>query len=258
MAPLSFPGFLQSHISRKEVLPVALKNVFSALLLSHDASSLYVARKVFEQYGIDVSTAQSGIELDELVRRRRYDLAVIDNEAFGAGNVGCLDPESKWSGISLVLRGKSGVEIQGKRVHLVVSKPLTPGVLAMGVKAAYTTMARNRLATYRHPVTLKLLYARLLQHGMQRPMDRATVLNVSQTGLCLSTSEVLPPGALVIGNLPMPESHESVNISGTIVWSHPSGRTGLRFQRLSPFEQKKLQEHLNPRLPWRVDFLLSE
>lgn len=258
MAPLSFPNFHQSHISRKEVPPVALKNVFSALLLSHDASSLYVAKKVFEQFGIDVSTARSGIELDELVARRRYDLVVLDTEAFGAGNVACLEPETRWSGISLLLKGKSGVETRGKRVHLVVPKPLTPGVLARGIKAAYTSMAKNRLATYRHPVTLKLLYARLLQHGMQRPMDRTTVLNVSQTGLCLSTSEVLPPGALVIGNLPLPESNESVNISGTIVWSHPSGRTGLKFQRLSPFEQKKLQEHLNPRLPWRVDFLLSE
>lgn len=257
MAQLGFP-VIHSHTLNKELNNVALKNVFSALLLSHDKSSLAVARKVLEQYGIDATTVPSSADLDEHIRRRRYDLAVIDSDFPGAAAVGCLDVASRWNGISVVLRGNNGVQVRGRRIHLLVPKPFSPEVLSRGIKAAYTTMAKKRLATYRHPVTLKLLFGRLLQNGLQRPVERATVVNLSHTGLCLSTPDVLPAGALVIGNLPLPGSDQSVNIAGTVIWSDTTGKTGLKFQRLSSFEQKKLHQHLDPQLPWRVDFLFSQ
>lgn len=258
MTPLGFPVIHNTHTLHKEFSNVALKNVFSALLLSHDKGSLAVARKVLEQYGIDPTMVSSPAELDDLIRGRRYDLAVIDSDFPGAATVGCLDVASRWNGISVVLRGRNGVQVRGRRIHLLVPKPFSSEILSRGIKAAYTTMAKKRLATYRHPVTLKLLFGRLLQDGLQRPVERATVVNLSHTGLCLSTPELLPAGALVIGNLPLPESDQSVNIAGTVIWSDTTGKTGLKFQRLSNFEQKKLHHHLDPRLPWRVDFLFSQ
>jgi hypothetical protein len=235
---------------------IALKNVFSALLLSTDTSSLPVLKKVLEEYGVTTQPIQSVSDLGQMLRRQRFDIAVLDNDLAKSADQGCELPP-RWTGLAVVLHGRGSLAFDRRRIHLLVPKPVTSDLLSRGLKALYTTMARHRLATYRHPVGVKLSYARLLYHGVPQPMDRATVVNISQTGLCLSAPKTLPAGTVVSASVPLPDSKEPVNISGTVVWSDPSGLSGVKFHRLPGFEQKKLQEHLTPRLPWRLDSLLA-
>jgi len=234
---------------------VALKNVFSALLLSADGSTVGVLKKVLEEHGISTHAAKSLSDLRQMLRQRRCDIAILDNDLAQAAH-SCELPSS-WNGLAIVLHGRGAMAFDRRRIHLVIPKPVTADLLSRGLKALYTTMARQRLANYRHPVGLKLAYARLLHHGMPQPMDRATVVNISQTGLCLSAPNTLPAGSVVSASVPLPDSKEPVNISGTVVWSDSSGLSGIKFHRLPGFEQKKLQDHLNPRLPWRLDSLLA-
>jgi hypothetical protein len=235
---------------------MALKNVFSALLLSTDAGSISVLKKVLGDYGVTTQPAKSISELSQMLRRQRFDIAVLDNDLALSSDHSCELP-SRWNGLAIALRGRGTIAFDRRRIHLIIPKPLTADLLSRGLKALYTTMARQRLANYRHPVGVKLSYARLLYHGMPQPMDRATVVNISQTGLCLSAPKTLPAGSVVSASVPLPDSKEPVNISGTVVWSDPSGLSGIKFHRLPGFEQKKLQDHLNPRLPWRLDSLLA-
>lgn len=254
MYPLGFSG-TQSFRSGRNV---ALKNVFSALLLSSEASSLAVLRRILEEYGISTHPAGNVADLSQMLRRCRFDIAVLDNDLAKAASNSCELPP-RWNGMAIVLHGHGPITFDRRRIHLVIPKPVTADLLSRGLKALYTTMARQRLSSYRHPVGVKLAYARLLHHGMPQPMDRATVVNISQTGLCLSTPKTLPAGSVVSASVPLPDSDEPVNFSGTVVWSDPSGLTGIKFHRLPGFEQKKLEEHLNPRLPWRLDtFLIPE
>ena len=227
-------------------------NAFSALLLARDGCSLYVVRRVLEAYGVELTTVTTPQEMDDQLHRSRVDLAVVDYDLPAAGQVACLDLCTRWNGFVIGLRGGQNVMMREKRVHVVVPKPLTVDLMSRGMKALYATMARHKLLTYRHPVALKLLSPSLVHHGVQRPVERATVLNLSQTGLCFAAPSSLPPGAIVNANLPLPESRISLSISGTIVWSDPSGRAGMQFRQLPVFERKKLEDHLNSRLPWRL------
>lgn len=235
---------------------MALKNVFSALLLSTDTSSLSVLKKVLEEYGVTIQPSTNLSDLSQMLRRQRFDIAVLDNDLAKSSDRDCALP-ARWNGLAVLLQGRGSIAFDRRRIHLLVPKPVTADLLSRGLKALYTTMARHRLATYRHPVGVNLSYARLLYHGMPQPMDRATVVNISQTGLCLSSPKTLPAGSVVSASVPLPDSKEPVNVSGTVVWSDPSGRSGIKFHRLPGFEQKKLQDHLNPRLPWRLDSLLA-
>jgi PilZ domain len=252
MYPLGFSGTQFFPSGRN----VALKNVFSALLLSAEASSLSVLKKVLEDYGINTQSAGDVADLSQMLRRRRFDIAVLDNDLAQAAPDSCELP-SRWNGMVIVLHSRGPIAFDRKRIHLIIPKPVTPGLLSRGLKALYTTMARQRLATYRHQVGVKLAYARLFYHGIPESMDRAIVVNISQTGLCLSAPKTLPAGSVVSASVPLPDGKEPVNISGTVVWSDPSGLSGIKFHRLPGFEQKKLQDHLNPRLPWRFDSLLA-
>jgi hypothetical protein len=118
-------------------------------------------------------------------------------------------------------------------------------------------MAKHRFVTYRHTLAVRPLSGTLLHHGAHSPLGHATVLNVSQTGLCLAAPAKLPPGGVVNVSFALPESDRRVNVVGTVVWSDISGRTGVRFHHLPAQEQRMLQERLRARLPRDLDYILG-
>ena len=56
-------------------------------------------------------------------------------------------------------------------------------------------------------------------------------------------------------NFSLPETDEQLHLIGTIIWSDASGKSGVRFNRVSGDQQKRLQQSLKRRLPWNVDYL---
>jgi hypothetical protein len=246
----SFPG-----PDRKGKNTVGPRKAFSALLLSRDPLPLEGIRKTFSEYGIELHAAGTPAEVDLWVRRRPLDLVLCDYDAPGAPELECLQPGTRWKGISMVvLRSAAARQARGKRIHVTLGKPLNADVLARGLKAAYTSMARRRIQAFRHMVALRPLAGTVLHHGSQRPLGRTVIANLSQTGLCLAGSEPLPQGGVVSVNFPLPDCDEQLHVVGTVIWSDPSGRSGVEFKGLSPSQVKQLEDRLRKRMPW-AEFL---
>ncbi len=247
----SFPG-----PDRKEKT-MGPRKAFSALLLSQDSLPIEGIRKVFSEYGIELHKATNPAEVDAWVRRRPLDLVLCDYDVAGAPDLECLKSNTHWKGISMVvLRCAAARQARGKRIHLTLGKPLNADVLARGLKAAYTSMARNRQLAFRHMVALRPLAGTVLHHGWQKPLGRTVIANLSQTGLCLAGSEPLPQGGVVNVNFPLPDSDEQLHVLGKVIWSDPTGRSGVEFSGLSPSQIKQLEERLRKRMPspdfWRM------
>jgi hypothetical protein len=235
-----------------------LRNFFSALLLSGNVLPLEAVKKAFDEYGVEIHVAHTAEEADQLVKGSRVDLAICDYDVPGAPHLKYLDKSSKWAGIAMVVVRDVGIHsTKGKRIHFTVPKPVTADLLARGLKAAYTTMAKHRFVTYRHMLALKPLAGSLLHHGAHSLLDHSTVLNISQTGLCLAAPAKLPPGGVVNVTFALPESDTRVHVAGTVVWSDITGRTGVRFHHLPAQEQKMLQERLRARLPRDLIYILG-
>jgi CheY-like chemotaxis protein len=235
---------------------MASKNIFSALFLAKEGFAFESTRKIFEEFGIELRQAHSAAELDEWVRRRRVDLVVCDYDVPGVEQLECLQANTRWRGIAmLIVRGGQVREIRGKRVHFTVAKPFTADVLARSVRAAYTTMAKQRFTAYRHPLVLKPLAGTLHYRGWHRALAHTSIANLSQTGLCLAGPEPLPQGAVINLNFILPESDDLVHVMGTVIWSDASGKSGVRFNRLPAQEERRLQERLKARFPWNVELL---
>ncbi len=98
-----------------------------------------------------------------------------------------------------------------KRIQLRVPKPVSVDMLVRSLKASYTNMAQQRIATYRHTVPVKLVSGTLKHRGWQRTLHQVNVLNMSQTGLCLNAAEPLPHGAAISMSLVLPESSNSAS-----------------------------------------------
>ncbi len=236
-----------------------MKKVFSALLVSEDPLSLDSLGKAFEDHGVALHLVRSAAEVECLVRSSRFDLIVCDYDTPGIPELSCLGRETRWRGISMVIaRGTAIRALSGKKVHFTLNKPATADMLIKGLKAAYSTMARQRFAAYRHTVALKPVAGTLLHRGSQRALGPAIISDISQTGLCLNAPEPLPQDGLISVNFPLPESNQHVHVLGTIVWSSPTGRTGIKFNHISAQQQKLLQDRLKARLPWNNDLLFFE
>jgi CheY-like chemotaxis protein len=225
-------------------------SVFSALLLMPEEASLSMAKRVLESFGIGVQTVSSIFEAEKMLRSSRLDLAICDFDLPRAADLSLLQASSRWRGVAIGLMPAAYLdESTHKRIQIRVPKPVSMDMLVRSLKASYTSIAQKRIATYRHIVPVKLVSGTLNHRGWQRTLHQVSVLNVSQTGLCLNAAEPLPHGASVTMSLVLPESSFSLHASGNVVWSHSSGRAGVAFERSDCPEMKRLQERLNAWLP---------
>ncbi|HEY2496715.1 MAG TPA: PilZ domain-containing protein [Candidatus Angelobacter sp.] len=230
-------------------------NVFSALLLLSERQSIMVKR-VLQDFGMNVHSASSISEVEQIVRSTRLDLAICDFEVPRAGELALLQPSTRWRGVCVGLMPAGCLDDSNhKRIQLWVPKPVSVDMLVRSLKASYTSMAQQRIATYRHTLPVKLVSGTLNHRGWRRTLHQASILNVSQTGLCLNTTEPLPHGASVNMSLVLPEPPASIHATGKIVWSHSSGRAGVAFDRATCPEMKKLQDRLNTLLPRELELM---
>ncbi|HZU30340.1 MAG TPA: PilZ domain-containing protein [Candidatus Angelobacter sp.] len=241
-------GNLARNVVPKQPKGFAPWNVFSALLLSTEEQTTLVKR-VLEDYGILVHATSNVEDADKGMRSARFDLVICDFDVPAANELACLQLSNHWRGVAMgLMPGTRMNHAASKRIQLRMPKPVTVDMLVRSLKASYSNMANSRVATYRHTVAAKLVAGTLNHRGWQRTLHQVNVLNLSQTGLCLNASEPLPQGASLTMSLVLPGS-ASVHASGSVVWSHTSGRTGVAFKRSSCPEMKKLRERLNEWLP---------
>lgn len=231
---------------------------FSALVLSQDGDTLRAINRAFDEYGLETSVAHSIGDANELLKEQRFDLAVCDYDFPGASQFTYLDPANAWRGMvfALVRQGQHS-QVRGQRVHLTLLKPLTAGLIARSLRAAYTTMAHERRAAFRHPVETEASWAELIDHGEQTRLGWARVVNISRTGMCLETEELLPQHALVRVAFELPQQGGLVNVEGEIVWAKSPGQSGLRFNHLPAVSHTRLTEWLEAKLPQEFALLNS-
>ena len=224
-------------------------NVFSALILLPEEQSLGMVKRVLEGFGINVHAAYSVAEAEQVLRSTRLDLAICDFEFLMPASSPCCSlphaggsfrrPDAVGTAGPIQLQAHPTARAQaGQRGHA--------GAEPQGVIHQHGAAAHRHLSPH-HAGQAGCRHAEL--SWPSSTLHQVGVLNLSQTGLCLSAAEPLPHGASLTMSLVLPEGSSSVHASGNVVWSHTSGRTGVAFERSACPEMKRLQERLNTWLP---------
>lgn len=219
----------------------------SAIILSQDLAAASLSTRILESSGFNVTKAGTAEMVNQLSKRNRFDLAIYDHDC------GALDPggspRPNAARIIMALVGTDNIkQIVGKHVHFIVQKPFTGDVLARSLRAAYGSIARDRRINFRQEVSIDTLSCDLFDHGETRALKSAKIVNVSQTGLCLKTEEVLPQKANVQVRFAIPGGRV-LQISGSVVWAHISCRAGIYLTEKSSDDQVYFEEWLNSMLP---------
>jgi hypothetical protein len=227
----------------------------SALVLSGNAEAVLVNR-VLESHGFRVERAQNAKAAETLCRGERFDLAVYDHSVTGAIELaGPRCPTSRPRVTVGILPPAGASEGASKRLHFVVRKPFTSDLFARTVKAAYGPIAADRRVSFRHNVRIAVSSCRLDHHGSMRSISGAQIVNISQTGMCLQSEEMLPQNAGLALDFTVPHRQLALHVQGRVMWSHASGRAGVKFGQLKPADLRNLEDWLDSLLPNSEKFL---
>jgi CheY-like chemotaxis protein len=201
----------------------------TALLSSQDLAIMSLCGRILESNGFNVTVASNAEMAARLCRSARFDLAIYDQDCSGALELaGARMPmRAPRVVIGLIGPGKMN-EVTGKRIQFVVQKPFTSNIMARTIRAACGPITWERRLNFRHTVSIATVSCRWTDQGEPRSQQTATIVNISRTGLCLQTGEMLPQNAALEVRFPLPGGG-IIKASGNVVWSHLSGRTGVRF-----------------------------
>jgi len=228
----------------------------SALLVSDDARVLALANKIFDEYGFEVSAVSTVRAATELIRSGSYDLGIYDNDIPGVFELTGKKAGANPRVIFAMVGRPTGNDIAGRRVHFIMQKPFNADFFLRSLKAAYGVMLREKRAAFRQDVSIPAISAKLFVDGdNQQSLAGVTILNLSKTGLGMMAGRMLPLGSTVQLSFPMPETHELVNLAGTVMWACDNGRSGIRFNHAPAAEQKKLTSWIESKLPMETELV---
>jgi hypothetical protein len=110
------------------------------------------------------------------------------------------------------------------------------------VRAAYSLILKQRRAAVRHPANVTPSSASLTYANEDRPLRNTIIFELSRLGMGLGTKGILPQGATVRCEFTLPQTEHLIRVVGTVVWSHISGRSGIKFEHLGREDRDKLDQ----------------
>ena len=229
-----------------------MEAVLSAFLLSTDPQCLFVAKHTFDQYAIRTTHCGNCSTALETLKQKKFDLFVLDFDLRGVGEVlssVILNRVGRGSNVIALTAAASALsdELCG-RARYTLDKPLTIDAMAGTLQSMYRKIFLEKRAYFRCAVRIHASAA-YQQYFTRRPIENAVLQDISQTGLCLNTGEVLPQGVKVFVDFQLPETKDHIHTAGNVIWSE-RGRTGIQFSSIPADEFDKLRCWLNARCPW--------
>jgi hypothetical protein len=101
----------------------------------------------------------------------------------------------------------------------------------------------NRRRRVRHKIQTPA-YATFTSESQDSMLDLHEIVDISEDGVALQCHSPLEVEARVNLCLDLADCAEHIYTTGRVIWSHPSGRAGLRFSELSPKSLSRLREWL--------------
>lgn len=227
----------------------------SALLLCDSPVVAGSTTRVLESYGFRVSTPATVREARAICHQTRFDLALYDEDSPEALELAANEPQSSPRVVIMLTKPDTVRRVALGRFHFVVTKPFTRDLLAKTVKATFGVIARERRSSYRHQVSLAASNCRLTGGAEDKRLDRVTIVNISRTGMCIEAGEMLPQEAGVDVSFTAKGTEGALQLKGVVVWSHASGRAGIRLAKLDFEMRHKFEAWLRSTLPTAENFL---
>lgn len=213
-----------------------------ALLVSADHSAADVLGRVLPTFGIMMDRSSDPEMTLARIQQQKFDALILD---FDDANLACAALKlanqlgSGCLSIALIADRAKVREVLSEGTHFVLYKPLSDEAAKAGLRAAAALLSRERRRAVRVPVQAPVEIN--LPDG--RKAD-GILLDLSETGMDVLTSEPQVPGALLRFHFELPDKALELEAHGQVAWANPNGQTGVRFVDLSPASSSQLRAWL--------------
>jgi len=202
-----------------------------ALLVSTDNSVADVLGRVLPTFGIAVDRSTDPETTLSRIQQQKFDALVVDFDDARMEDVlrQARQLGSGWLTVALVADQTRVRDILSGGAHFVLYKPVSDESAKAGLRAAAALLSRERRRAFRvsvqAPVEITL--------SDERKAD-GILLDLSETGMDVLTSEVQAPGAMLGFRFQLPDGALAVSGHGQVAWANPNGQTGVHFVDVAP------------------------
>jgi CheY-like chemotaxis protein len=198
-----------------------------SLLVSTDDSAADVLGRVLPTFGIAMDRSSDPETTITRVQQQRFDALIVDfdepavavealEQARRLGS-GCLS-------IALVADPSRVRDVLSGGAHFVLYKPLSEEAAKAGLRAAAALLSRERRRAFRVPVQAPVE----ITLPDERKVD-GILLDLSETGMDVLTSEAQVPGTMLGFHFQLPGGALEIEAHGQVAWANPNGQTGVHF-----------------------------
>jgi len=201
--------------------------LLQSLLVSTDDTAADVLGRVLPGFGIAMDRSSDPETTLTRIQQQKFDVIIVDfDDTKLAEDVlqqiqrlgsGCL-------GVALVADSGKVRGILSGGAHFVLYKPISEEAAKAGLQAAAALLNRERRRAFRvsvqAPVEITL--------PDQRTVD-GILLDLSETGMDVLTSEAQTAGSLLGFEFQLPDGGLAVDGHGQVAWANPNGQTGVHF-----------------------------
>jgi hypothetical protein len=216
-----------------------------ALLVTPDVWLVTNFTNISRELGIDAQRSGKTAGVPEELGRTKYEAVLVDfdNVPDTSSILARVraSPANKNAVIFAVASGASREQALEQGANFVFGRPLEAKEIRRVLYAGYDLMARERRRYFRCTAELQVL----LTQASSSTDVRCTTINISSSGMALSTPSPLNPGAEVRIILFLQSTGPVVRAKGTVVWDDKHGKTGLSFQCSIERDQFELESWLD-------------
>jgi hypothetical protein len=229
-----------------------MATVLSALLVSGCSQSLFFSERACRAHNVETTTCLASSEAAERLRRKPFELILLDFDLVGAAGLLALHPKDI-QGYATTMIGLSWAPDDfrrtfGTEVLYWLEKPLSSDQVGRTLRAAYSHILSQKRIYFRHAVNIKASATFRYQDGARQPAS-VMIVDISHTGLCF-TAEMLPPvHAKACIDFELPGTQQVIHAVGNVIWGD-NGKTGMNFRFMQSDDFTKLREWLNAQCPW--------
>lgn len=227
--------------------PPPFVGIASALLISNDAVTIKQFSESMQQFAISPEVCVEVPTALVLLNRRKFDAVIVDLQLRGQANTVLENlhrSSSNRTAVTFTVSDSDADTVSAFKAgsNFVLTRPLSLTSISQSLKVAYGLILRERRRYFRCLVKIPAVICRA---GM--PEVHGQTVNISESGMAISTSVSLRPGAQVQVHFTLPGHESRLVVGAAIRWCRETC-LGLQFISVSPHLTSELQEWLLTRL----------
>ncbi|MGA7290093.1 MAG: PilZ domain-containing protein, partial [Terriglobales bacterium] len=216
------------------------------LLLSSDAITVRVLRRVLSDLEIDIEHCAAPDEAIRRITRQRFEAIIVDGanaaEAASVFRGAKASPVNKQALAIVLVDAEVGLKGGfGMGAHFVLHKPLAVERAKASFRAVRALMKRERRSQLRIPVQIPV-------ECYGNSLYTATTIDLCEGGMAIKFSGPVPKESTLRFSLKLPGSNQKVDIYGELAWEGAGDQAGVRFKDATDDQRNSLRQWLDSQL----------